>query len=135
MATKTAATGSRDQRRLGREKRRRTIAGSGEASMHPASPGPGLGEITTTAESKPERLGRISPGTAALVGAATGLLTGFLVERETRKRANEITGDVAVHLLNKIELLTIRLQARQARRGGPIEIDVHQVPASAKSKP
>jgi endonuclease/exonuclease/phosphatase family metal-dependent hydrolase len=50
-------------------------------------------------------------------------------------RGNEISGDVAVHLLNKIELLTIRLKVRQARRGGPAEIDVHRVMADASSRP
>ena len=134
MATDTVTTASRDQRRLGREKRRGTVAEAGEASTEPATPGR-LGKITTAAESVPERMSRISPGTAALVGAAAGVLTGLLVGRETRKRGNEITGDVAVHLLNKIELLTIRLQVRQARRGGPAEIDVHHVSANAKSQP
>jgi hypothetical protein len=110
-------------------------AGSGETSTEPASSGSSLSETATAAESVPDRMSRTSPGTAALLGAAAGVLTGLVVGRATRKRGNDITGDVAVHLLNKIELLTIRLQVRHARRGGPAEIDVHHVPAGAKSQP
>jgi hypothetical protein len=72
---------------------------------------------------------------AALVGAAVGVLTGVLVKKKMRSDGNEISGDVAVHLLNRIELLTIRLQVRQARRGGPAEIDVHRVQADTSSRP
>jgi hypothetical protein len=76
---------------------------------------------------------QISPGAAALVSAAVGVLAGLLVGREAHKRGNEITGEVAVHLLNKVELLTIRLQVRQARRSGPAVIDVHHVRAGVTS--
>jgi hypothetical protein len=93
-----------------------------------------LSELTAAAESMPERMRQISPGATAVVGAAVGVLTGLLLGRGTRKRGNEITGDVAVHLLNKIELLTIRLQVSQARRGGPAEIDVHHVRADATNR-
>ena len=81
-----------------------------------------------------ERVGRISPGAAALVGAAVGVLTGVVVGKNARNRGTEISGDVAVHLLKRVELLTIRLQVRQARRGGPAEIDVRRVPADASSR-
>lgn len=110
-------------------------AESGETSTEPASSGRSLSETATVAESAPDRMSRTSPGTAALVGATAGVLTGLVVGQATRKRGNEITGDVAVHLLNKIEFLTIRLQVRHARRGGSAEIDVHHVPASGKSQP
>jgi hypothetical protein len=52
-----------------------------------------------------------------------------------RNDGNEISGDVAVHLLDRIELLTIKLQVRQARRGGPVEIDVHRVQGDTSSRP
>lgn len=111
----TSATAARDQRRLGREKRRDAAAGSGQPSTD-----------------SPTR--HIPPRTTAVLGTAVGLLAGLLVGREAHKRGNEITGDVAVHLLNRIELLTIRLHARQARRGGPTQIDVHHVRADAASR-
>jgi hypothetical protein len=57
------------------------------------------------------------------------------VEKKMRSDGNEISGDIAVHLLNKIELLTIRVQVRQARRDGSAEIDVHHVPANTSSRP
>jgi hypothetical protein len=71
---------------------------------------------------------------AALVGAAVGVLTGVLLKK-MRNDGNEISGDVAVHLLDRIELLTIKLQVRQARRGGPVEIDVHRVQGDTSSRP
>jgi hypothetical protein len=90
--------------------------------------------MSTTGNSGSEHGRRVSPGAAALAGAAVGVVTGMLVGRETRRRGNEIVGDVAVHLLNRIELLTIRLQVRQARRGGPAEIDVHRVQHGVSSQ-
>ena len=84
--------------------------------------------ITAANDSVRERVRRTSPGTAAAVGAAVGVLAGLVVGQKTRNPGNEISGDVAVHLLRRIELLTIRLQARQARQGGPAEIDVRRVP-------
>ena len=84
---------------------------------------------TATEDSAWERVRGASPGAAALVGAAVGVLAGVVLGEKTRKRGNDISGDVAVHLLKRIELLTIRLQVRQARRGGPAEIDVRRVPA------
>jgi hypothetical protein len=74
-------------------------------------------------------------GVQALVATAVGVITGVLVEKKMRSDGNEISGDIAVHLLNKIELLTIRVQVRQARRDGPAEIDVHHVPANTSSRP
>jgi hypothetical protein len=63
-----------------------------------------------------------------------GVLTGVLLKK-MRNDGNEISGDVAVHLLDRIELLTIKLQVRQARRGGPVEIDVHRVQGDTSSRP
>ena len=135
MADMTAPA-ARDEPRLGREKRREMALGSGERSARPSAPGASPSEAAeASGESMPAHLREISPGATALVGGAVGLLAGVLVGRGTRKGGNEIVGDVALHLLNKIELLTIRLQVRQARRGGPTEIDVHHVRADAKSRP
>jgi hypothetical protein len=36
--------------------------------------------------------------------------------------------------LNRIELLTIRLQVRHAQRGGPAELDVHRVQRGVSSR-
>jgi hypothetical protein len=91
--------------------------------------------MTAAKDSVRERVRRTSPGAAALVGAAVGGLAGVVLGQRTRTGGNEISGDVAVHLLKKVELLTIRLQVRQARRGGPAEIDVRRVPADASSRP
>jgi hypothetical protein len=107
--------------------------GSGEPSTESSTPGRSLSEIR--AASMPDRVRQISPATAAVLGGAVGSLRRVAGGRKTRKRGNEITGDVAVHLLNKIELLTIRLRVRQARRGRPTEIDVHHVRADATSRP
>jgi hypothetical protein len=65
---------------------------------------------------------------------AVGVLTAVLLQK-MRNDGNEISGDVAVHLLDRIELLTIKLQVRQARRGGPVEIDVHRVQGDTSSRP
>ena len=100
-----------------------------------ASPrGDSRSAVTAGEDSVRERVRRTSPGAAALVGAAVGVLTGVVVGQKLRNRGNEISGDVAVHLLKRIELLTIRLQVRQARQGGPAEIDVRRVPADASSR-
>ena len=115
MADMTAPA-ARAERRLGREKRREMALGSGERSARPSTPGTSPSEAAeASGESMPAHLREISPGATALVGGAVGLLAGVLVGRGTRKGGNEIVGDVALHLLNKIELLTIRLQVRQAR--------------------
>jgi hypothetical protein len=90
--------------------------------------------MTAAGRSVLERVRQASPGASALAGAAVGVLTGVLVGRETGKRGNEVVGDVAVHLLNRIELLTIRLRVRQAPRGGPAEIDVHRVQHGVSSR-
>ena len=134
MAT-TAATAARDQRRRGREKRRDVIPASGDRSAQSSPPSELLSEGTTAKNSVREGVKQTSPGAAALFGAAVGVLTGALVGQKMRNRGNEISGEVAVHLLNRVELLTIRLQARQARRAGPAEIDVHHIQADASSRP
>ena len=110
-----------EQRRLAREQRRR------------GSPV----ETSSLGDAARERAGLPSPRAAALTGAAVGVVAGLVTARSRKKRddGNVISGDVAVQLLNRIELLTIRLQVRQARRGGPMEIDVHRVEADASSRP
>jgi hypothetical protein len=108
--------------------------GSAEPSTQSSTPSASSREITAAAESMAEPTRQVSPGTTAIVSAAVGVLAGMFVGRAKRKRGNEITGDVAVHLLNKIELLTIRLQVRQARRGGPTGIDVHHVRGDTTSR-
>ena len=90
--------------------------------------GDSRGGITAANDSVRERVRRTSPGTAAAVGAAVGVLAGLVVGQKRRNPGNEISGDVAVHLLKRIELLTIRMDVRQARRGGPAEIEVRRVP-------
>jgi hypothetical protein len=126
------AAAARDQRRLSRERRRDLSVASGERST--SQRGGSRNGVTAATHSLRERVRRTPPGAAAAVGAAAGLLTGVVVGKKALNRGNEISGDVAVHLLNKIELLTIRLQVRQARRGKPAEIDVHRVQADASSK-
>ena len=84
--------------------------------------------MTAADDSVRERVRGTSPGTAALVGAAVGVLAGVVLGQRRWQRGNEISGDIAVHLLKKIELLTIRMDVRQARRGGPAEIEVRRVP-------
>jgi hypothetical protein len=124
---------ARDQRRLGREKRREMTAGSRERSAEPSPSGDSRGEGSAAASVR-KRLTQTPPGAAALVGAAVGVLTAVLLQK-MRNDGNEISGDVAVHLLDRIELLTIKLQVRQARRGGPVEIDVHRVQGDTSSRP
>jgi hypothetical protein len=111
------ATAQRDQRRLGREQRRDRIVGSGEQSAASPLTGNSGSEGKTAGDPVRDRLRQPPPSVAAaLVGAAAGLLIGVVVGHKTRNRGNEISGDVAVYLLKRIELLTIKLQARQARR-------------------
>jgi hypothetical protein len=127
LATATAA---RERRRLEREQRRDSIVGSGEQPAEPSPAADSGSEAKTADDSVRERVRQTPPSVAALVGAAAGLLIGVAVGQRTRNRGNEISGDVAVYLLKKIELLTIKLQARQARRGGRAEIDVHRAEGS-----
>jgi hypothetical protein len=112
-ATKSAEmTAPAEQRRLGREKRR----GGGDSLRGRAM--------------------QASPPAAAILGAAVGVVAGLVAAARTTHddHGNIVSGDVAVHLLNRIELLTIRLQLRQAAGGAPTEIDVHRVEADASSR-
>ena len=111
------------------------MTGSEERTAVDSPGGEPRGGVTAGEDSVRKRVRQTSPGAAALVGAAVGLLTGVVVGQKTRNRGNEVSGDVAVHLLKRIELLTIRLQVRQARRGGPAQIDVRRVPADASNRP
>jgi hypothetical protein len=126
-----------EQRRLAREKRRGVDAGarpvSGERARRRGSPS----EVASLADAVRERVGLPSPRAAAWIGAAVGAVAGLITATSRKKRVdgNVISGDVAVHLLNRVELLTIRLQVRHARRGMPVEIDVHRVDADASSRP
>ena len=110
-------------------------ARSGERSVEPSPRSDPWSEGSAARGSGLGRVKQAQPRVLALVGAAVGVLTGVLVERRRRSAGNEISGDVAVHLLNRIELLTIRVQVRQARSGGPAEIDVHHVQADTSSRP
>jgi hypothetical protein len=90
-----------------------------------------------TAKSTAERVKHPSALVAALAGAAAAgavASLAYALRRKQQDDGNTISGDVAVHLLNRIELLTIKLQVRHARRGGPTEIDVHHVEAGASSR-
>lgn len=121
-------TDARDQRRARRERRRELTTETAEpiqANSRNADSGSGM---TAADDSVRERVRGTSPGTAALVGAALGVLAGVVLGQRRWQRGNEISGDIAVHLLKKIELLTVRMDVRQARRGGPAEIEVRRVP-------
>jgi len=77
-----------------------------------------------------------APGVRAVsAGAAAGVLAGLLAagRKARRKDGNVVSGEVAVHLLNRIELLNVRLQLRHARRTLPTRIDVHHVSADASA--
>jgi hypothetical protein len=126
-----------EQRRLGREKRREVVTGVRQTS-HATAPGRAWrSEIANLADSVRRRAVQASPPAAATFGAVVGVVAGFVAT--TRKTndgedGNVVSGDVAVHLLNRIELLTIRLQVRHARGGLPTEIDVHRLEADASSR-
>jgi hypothetical protein len=128
------AAAARSQRRSGREKKRANDHGSWTADGEASPGGDAWGEVTAGEKLVPDRAIRPPRGAAALVGAAVGFLAGVAVGK-MRNRGNEISGDVAVHLLNRIELLTIRFQVRQAQQGGPAEVAVHRVHADASSRP
>lgn len=68
-------------------------------------------------------------GAAAAIGAILGVVGAAKVDRRRRQDGNTVSGEVAVHLLNKIELLTLRLQIRQARNSpnsnDRVSLDVH----------
>jgi hypothetical protein len=125
----TAAT---EQRRLNREKRREILATNG--SGQPMRPSNSSREAATVEQSV-RNLWRASPRVAiggAVVGAVVGIVAA--ARKKNRDAGNAISGEVAVHLLNKVELLTIRLQVRQASRRVPSEIDVHRVDADTSSR-
>lgn len=132
MPLDTSSARGRDQRRLGREKRREAAASAAQTA-EPSASNDAVAVGSAQDESEPDTVKRPPPRALLLIGAAVGVVAGVLIEQRRRKQGNEISGDVAVHLLNKIELLTIRLQVRQARRAGSAEIDVHHAGADASS--
>src|SRR4051812_27372206 len=93
---------SRDQRRLGREKRRQVTAGSRERFAEPPPGEESRSDGSPVGDSVPKRVTQTPPGVAGLVGVAVGVLTGVLAKKKMRSDGNEISGDVAVHLLNRI---------------------------------
>jgi hypothetical protein len=59
-------------------------------------------------------MARVEPRTAFLLGAAAGAAVGATAAAKKAERdGNTIAGEVAIHLLDKIELLTIKLAVRQ----------------------
>jgi hypothetical protein len=97
----------------------------------------GRKQITGAEDSAINRVLQPSPRAAAFAGAAVAGVAASVFSvllRKRRRDGNTISGDVAVHLLNRVELLTIRLQVRHARRGGPAEIDVHRAKDDAWSR-
>ena len=131
-------TPTAEQRRLGREKRRDVLSGVRETSDETAPKGIWPSEIPTLRDFVRARAMhmRTSPRAATTFGAVLGVVAGLVAaaRRTNDDDGNVISGDVAVHLLNRIELLTIRLQVRHARQRGPSEIDVHRVDADASSR-
>jgi hypothetical protein len=130
-------TAPAEQRRLGREKRRDAVNGVRQTSHAPAPARAWRSEIANVADYVRGRAIQASPPRAATFGAVVGMVAGLLAaDRKTNdgKDGNVVSGDVAVHLLNRIELLTIRLQVRHARGRRPTEIDVHRVEADASSR-
>jgi hypothetical protein len=121
-----------EERRLGREARRDVANGGRQTTDEDGS----RSELAELGHSMRARVMQTSPSAAATIGAAVGLGVGLMAAgRLTGKNdGNVISGDIAVHLLNRIELLTIKLQVRHARRGGRTEIDVHRVEADASSR-
>jgi len=130
-------TDAAKQRRLGREKRRDPLVGVSHESYESPRLGGTSDEIAELGHSVREHLRQTSPRAAAALGAVlVGVVAGLVTaaRRTNDKEGNVISGDVAVHLLNRVELLTIRLQVRHARRGMPTEIDIHRVEADASSR-
>jgi hypothetical protein len=73
------------------------------------------------------------PGVGAVsAGVVAGVLAGLLAagRKAKGKDGNVVSGEVAVHLLDRIELLNVRLQLRHAHRTLPTRIDVHHVSGS-----
>jgi hypothetical protein len=125
-------TAAAEQRRLNREKRREIVAtnGSGQSTRRSNS-----SREAANVEESVRRLWRASPR-VVIGGAVVGAVVGIVAAARGKNRddGNAISGEVAVHLLNKVELLTIRLQVRQASRRVPTEIDVHRVDADTSSR-
>jgi hypothetical protein len=63
------------------------------------------------------RMSQVGTGTAVTIGAILGVAGAVKVANRSERDGNTVSGEVAVHLLKKIELLTIRLQVRQAKNG------------------
>jgi hypothetical protein len=129
-------TAAAEQRRLGRENRRDVRAGATQTSYESPPVDGTRNEITDLGQTVREHLRQTSPRAAVTLGAVVGVVAG-LVTAARRTNANDgnvISGAVAVHLLNRVELLTIRLQVRHARRGVPTQIDVHRVEADGSSR-
>jgi hypothetical protein len=102
----------RDKRREARAKSgqdkttsRRENGGSPEASRNPGSTGELIADFLNRTP-----LAAVL-GAGAVVGAAAGAVTAAKVPRNQKDR---IAGEVKVDLLNKIELLTIRLRLHRA---------------------
>jgi hypothetical protein len=130
-------TDAAEQRRLAREKRRDPLVGVSHESYDSPRLGGTSNEIADLRHSVAELLRDTSPRAAATLGAVVlGMVAGLVTaaRRTNDKDGNVISGDVAVHLLNRVELLTIRLQVRHARRDMPTEIDVHRVEAHGSSR-
>jgi hypothetical protein len=130
-------TAAAEQRRRNREKRREIVAAA-NGSEERARGGDPWTEIVNMEQSGRERVGQASPRAAAIGGAVVGVAVAVGVVAaarwKNRNDGNSISGEVAVHLLNRIELLTIRLQVRHAARRVPTEIDVHRVGADTSSR-
>jgi hypothetical protein len=120
-----------EQRRRARETRRAVVTGPWELPKN-GSVGQWGSEITNRSADLRARLsGR--PGVGAVsAGVVVGVPAGLLaVGRKAKgKDGNVVSGEVAVHLLNRIELLNVRLQLRHAHRTLPTRIDVHHVSGS-----
>lgn len=129
-------TATAEQRRLGREKRRAVVTGARQTSDENALRSGWRSELSDLGDFVRARVMQTSPRAAATLGAVVGVVTGLVAADriDNDDDGNVIAGDVAVHLLNRIELLTIRLEVRHARRGVPTQIDVHRVEADASNR-
>jgi hypothetical protein len=127
-------TAAAEQRRLGRDKRRAVATGAWQAPGQSALRNGWRSELANLVDSV--RVMQTSPRAAATLGALAGAVAGLVAadRMNDNNDGNIISGDVAVHLLNRIELLTIRLEVRHARRSVPTRIEVHRVGADASSR-
>jgi hypothetical protein len=79
-------------------------------------------------------MARAEPRAVFLLGAAVGAAVGAAAAAKKAGRdGNTMAGEVAIHLLDKIELLTIKLDVRQLPKARPLGskrfsagIDVHR---------